>query len=552
MMIKKIVCLLLALGMVLSLAACGAGPDTGSTPNVSGAPDTATPTDAASTDTTAEQIRIETFIVGTTSEITTANRSEYNFDVISGTISQLAPVRLDENGDYQPLLCDYSTQDSKIWVFTIRDGMTWHDGTPVTAGDIEFTLKYLDAQKGGGYAELYSDIRVTSDTTVELELPEPNPRHLATLTTLRIFPKHVYAGIEDYTTVTNELANIGCGPYRYERFDTASGVVEFSAFDGYPDGQPAADTVILKLFDNEDTMYMSLKAEEIDMIYKYSGGVGAAVVDDLQASGNLTLMPISNTANSAVFIFNNNAVPGNDINIRKAIACAIDYDKFRELFGSEYAVESTAGFIPQGTYGYVETQTLTRDLEKAGQYLAEAGCSDTNGDGYVEYDGEKLSIVIMLRDDKPDHARYAELMLNNLAEIGIEIVLDVREVAAFRELTEQQRAQTAVITGLTAYGMGMNQGLASLYLWGENAMSYGQVYDEAYKALLDRAAAAAGMDEYKAIAADIQNYYAETIPAVALFWDAHIQAFNNRYSGFSVDGTFGILNVQTWATLSAN
>ena len=48
---------------------------------------------------------IDTFIIGTTAEITTANRSEYNFDVISGTLSQLAPVYIDGEGSYHPLLC---------------------------------------------------------------------------------------------------------------------------------------------------------------------------------------------------------------------------------------------------------------------------------------------------------------------------------------------------------------------------------------------------------------------------------------------------------------
>lgn len=532
MHMKKFTALLLALLMVFVLSACGKDK-----------------TDSNETKTSGEEI--DTFIVGTTAEIVTANRSEYNFDVISGALSQLAPVYLDADGNYQPLLCDYSTEDSKVWTLTVRDGMTWHDGEPVTADDIQFTLEYLDTQTDGGYAESYADIRVIDEKTIELELASPNPRQLSNLTTLRIMPKHIYEGVEDYTTVPNEQANIGCGPYQYTRFDADAGVVEFEAFAEYPDGVPAAKTVILKLYDNADTMYMALQKEEIDMVYKYSGGVDAAVISDLEDSGNLTLMPVSNTANAATFIFNNQVAPLNDVNIRKAIASAIDYAQFRTLFGSAYAVPSNAGFIPEGTFGYVETEELTRDLDAAKAYLKEAGCTDSDGDGIVEYQGEKVSIPIMLRDDKPDHARYAELIQSNLAEIGIEVTLDVQEVANFRELTEQKHAQSAVITGLTPFGMDKNQGMAALYLWGENAMGYGQVYDEAYKALLDRADACTNMEEYKEVAAEIQQYYAETIPAIALFWDAHVQAFNSRYSGFVVDGTFGILNAQTWLNLTA-
>lgn len=529
---KNLIALLLCACMAFTLAACGAN----STPSASETP---------------EAVSIDTFVVGTTAEILTANRSEYNFDVITGSMSQLAPVWVDENGEYHPLLCDWKTDDSKTWTLTVRDGMTWDDGQPVTAEDIKFTLEYMDTQTEGGYADTYADIRVIDEKTIELELPEANPRQLSNLTVLRIMPKHIYDGVEDYTTVPNEQANIGCGPYKFVRFDANAGVIEFTANENYPDGKPVAKNVIIKLFDNEDTMYMALKAIEIDMVYKYSGGVSASVISDLESTGNLTLMPVKNTANSAVLIFNNSTELFSNKDIRMAIVNAIDYDAFRTTFGSSYAVAANAGFIPEGTYGYVDTAQLKRDLDKAKEYLAAAGCEDSDGDGFVEFNGEKLSFPVMLRDDKPAHARYAEMLKNNLAEVGIDVTLDVREVASFRELTEKQQAQTAVITGLTAFGMAKNQGLASLYLWGENPMGYGQVSDEAYKKLLDKADATVSMDEYKEVAAEIQNYYAETMPAVALFWDSHVQAFNNRFSGFVVDGTFGIMNVQSWMSLTA-
>lgn len=534
---KKLMSLLLALVMVFALTACGSK----APPEVPSENPTGTPT---------APVSIDTLVVGTTAKIVTANRSEYNFDVISGTLSQLAPIYLDEAGEYKPLLCDFKTTDSKIWTLTVRDGMKWHDGTPVTAEDIAFTLTYLDTQTEGGYADSYADIKVIDDKNIELSLEKPNPRQLSSLTTLRIMPKHIYDGVADYTTVANEQANIGCGPYKFIRFDANAGVVEFAAVSDYADGKPSVNKIMLKLFDSADTMYMALKSGDVDMIYKYSGGVEPAVIADLEASGNLTLMPIKNTANSASLIFNNNTAPGNDVNIRRAIACAIDYAKFRELFGSSYSVPSTAGFIPVGTPGYVAKDELKRDVEKAKELLKTAGCTDSNGDGYVEYKGAKLTLPIMLRDDKPEHTRYAELLVNNLKEVGIEVVLDVQEVANFRTKTEKERSQVAVITGLTPFGMAKSQGMASLYLWGDYPMSYGQVYDEAYKTLLGKADAAANLEEYNAVAAEIQQYYADNIPAIALFWDSHVQAFSNSLEGFVVDGTFGIMNVQTWLNLT--
>lgn len=540
---KKALSFLLALAMLFALTACGgSGDDVGTAGDTAPAGD-GTPDGAPSR-------TIDTLIVGTAAEITAANRSEYNFDVITGTLSQLAPVWVDEAGEYHPLLCTYSTEDSKTWTFTVREGMTWHDGVPVAAEDIRFTLEYLDVQNGGGYADQYADIRVIDERTLELELETANPRQLSNLTTLRVLPRHIYEGVEDYTTVPNDQANIGCGPYRFVRFDGDAGVVEFAAWEDYPDGAPAARTVLLQLFDSTDTMYMALKAGDIDMVYAYAGGVAASVIPDLENAEGVALLPVQDTSNTATFIFNNSAAPGNDENVRRAVAAAIDYDKCRELFGTAYSTPSNAGFVPPGTLGYVDTPVLERDLEAAGEYLAASGYADTDGDGYVDKDGERLSLAVTLRSDRPEHARYAELLQSSLREAGIELTLDVQETAVFRELTEQRRAQQAVIVRLTAYGMGMDQGLASLYLWRENSMSYGQVYDKDFRALLDRAAAAADLETYRAAAADIQAYYAQHLPAIALFWDTYVQACSDRLEGFVVDGTFGYLNVQTWMNLT--
>ena len=123
---KKLFALLLVLCLLLT--ACSAAPVQES------AEPTAAPEETAAEETQPEETTApeedSVFIVGTTAEILTANRSEYNFDVISGTLSQLAPVWLDENGDYQPLLCDYATEDSKTWTLTVREGMTGTMGSP--------------------------------------------------------------------------------------------------------------------------------------------------------------------------------------------------------------------------------------------------------------------------------------------------------------------------------------------------------------------------------------------------------------------------------------
>lgn len=149
----------------------------------------------------AEQSEMDLLIVGMTTAIETANRSEYNFDVLSGTLAQLAPVRLDGENVYQPLLCDFDTEDYRIWTLTVKEGMTWHDGEPVTASDIRFTLEYLSEIEEGGYAADYENIEVLDERAIRLTLPRANVRFLSNLTTLRIIPEHIYKDVPAATTL---------------------------------------------------------------------------------------------------------------------------------------------------------------------------------------------------------------------------------------------------------------------------------------------------------------------------------------------------------------
>jgi len=495
-----------------------------------------------------EESKIDTLIVGTTMAIEKASRSDYYFDVLSGTLSQMALISVDENGEYHPLMANYETADSKTWTFTIIDGLTWHDGTPVTADDIKFTIEYLDEQDGG-YLAKYEDIVVLNDRQIQLVLKEANTRALSSLTAMRIIPKHIYEGVADMSTVSEELATIGCGPYKFVRFDKDAVVIEFSAYADYIGGTPNVDTILFKMYSNADTMNLALKAEEIDMVYYYAGGVGTTAAEDFLNNGNITISTVKDASNTAVFVFNNNTEPCNNILIRKAIAAAIDYDKFRELFGSEYSTPSRAGFIPEGTAGYIETDVLTRNLDAARAYLEEAGAVDSDKDGIVEYNGEPLTIELLIRSDKPIYERYGELLQSNLAEVGISVTLKIVDVAEFRSISEKEHTNQAMVSKFTAYGMSSGAGMGAIYMSADGSCAQGQITDEEYASIVNKLGSAVTMEEYYAAAKECQEYYAENMPAIALYWDCYIQAYNSKLSGFVTDGTCGILNMSTWFTI---
>lgn len=522
--------------MVLALlAACGA-------PSVSTPPTTPSQQPSPPKD---------TLIIGTATKVEKAGRDDYYFDVLSGTLSQMAPVKLTENGEFHPMAADFHSDDAKTWTFTIQEGLQWQDGVPVTAEDFQFTLDYLDREEPGKYLSKYESVQVLDERRLELVLKEANVRALADLTTLRLLPQHIYRDIPRLADATEQQATLGCGAYRFVAFDRAAGVLEFAANRDFGDGSQRMDKVLIKLYGNADTMYMALATGEIDMVYSYAGGVDPTTAQELAKSENLILTTLQDTGNTAVLVFNNNKAPWNDPLLRRAVYSGLDYDKFRELFGSPYSVPATAGFLPVGSLGYIDTEVNTRNLEESKRLLAQGGAVDSDGDGIVEYQGTPLTLELLLRNDKPIYQRYGELVQANLGEVGIDVALKLVEVPQFRSITEQEHTNDAMITKFTAFGMGMGAGCGSSYLDGRlTSNAQGQVMDVSFATIVDTLRSADSMEKYTAAAAECQRYYADTLPAIALYWDSYIQAYNSTLSGFVVDGTFGLLNMDTWFTLT--
>ncbi|MEG0942490.1 MAG: ABC transporter substrate-binding protein [Angelakisella sp.] len=535
----KIAAALLAIAMLAGCAPKTTAPDASSAPQITVTPEsTAAPT-----------IR-DTLIVGTTTKIEKAGRDDYFFDVLSGTLSQMALVKQLENGEFAPMAADYQTTDAKTWTFTIVEGLKWQDGTPVTANDFKFTLEYLDKQEEGKYLGKYEAVNVKDDRTLELVLKTPNIRALADLTTLRLIPQHIYKDIEKLADATEEQATLGCGAYKFVSFDRSAGVLEFVANRDFGSGKQRVERVLFKMYGNADTMYMALKTGELDMVYNYAGGVDPVAAEDLAKSENITLTTVKDIGNTAVLVFNNSKAPWSDLTLRMAVYHALDYDKFRELFGSPYSIPATAGFLPAGSLGYIDTAVNKRNLEESKRLLAQAGAADSNGDGILELSGKPLSIELLIRSDKPVYQRYGELIQANLKEVGIDVSLKLVEVPQFRSITEKEHTNDAMITKFTAFGMGMGGGVGTAYMDGRlTANAQGQVNSQDFYEVADALKSADTMEKYKKAAEDCQRYYAANVPAIALYWDSYIQAYNSKLSGFTVDGTFGILNMDTWFSM---
>ena len=559
---KKVGSLLLAVLMVLSLAACGKTPaEPTQTPSTQ--PSTETPTTEATEP--APTYAIDTLTVGTTAAIETAVFGEYNFDMLASGVSELPLVYQDTKGEYHPLLATYATEDAATWTYTIQDGMTWSDGAPVTAEDILFTLQYDQANGSANFeAQTGEDGKVTdakytgytlSDDkmSISLTLASPNVRELSNMTSFRVMPKHVY---EDKDTVTEAEGRITCGPYVLESFNKEAGTITFAVNEYYPQ-KPNVEKIVYQLFGNEDTMYLALQQGDIDMVWAYSTGVAGTYQDVLSTDTNVSLVNVAAANAPAVLAFNNAKGLFSDENLRQAVSYALNYEEFKTYFGSAYAEIPNRGFVPSTTVGYTDTEKLTTDTAKADEYMKAAGYTEKNADGfYVNADGAAAAFTLTVNAAKETHVGYAEMIKTQLEAFGIQVNLDAVDKDAYNAKTSNKFSENnitmeAAIYGYTAAGMGMDNGLGSIYVDGNHAVQGGcQVFDEAFSSILDELKAAKTIEEYYTGAAKLQDYYAAHMPLIALYWDNMMLAYSSKLDNVTVDAVFGLNNVNNWFSIT--
>ena len=553
---------MLAVLMVLSLAACGKTPaEPTQTPSTQ--PSTETPTTEATEP--APTYAIDTLTVGTTAAIETAVFGEYNFDMLASGVSELPLVYQDTKGEYHPLLATYATEDAATWTYTIQDGMTWSDGEPVTAEDILFTLQYDQANGSANFeAQTGEDGKVTeakytgytlSDDkmSISLTLASPNVRELSNMTSFRVMPKHVYEG---KNTVTEVEGRITCGPYVLESFNKEAGTITFAVNEYYPQ-KPNVEKIVYQLFGNEDTMYLALQQGDIDMVWAYSTGVAGTYQDVLSTDTNVSLVNVAAANAPAVLAFNNAKGLFSDENLRQAVSYALNYEEFKTYFGSAYAEIPNRGFVPSTTVGYTDTEKLTTDTAKADEYMKAAGYTEKNADGfYVNADGAAAAFTLTVNAAKETHVGYAEMIKTQLEAFGIQVDLDAVDKDAYNAKTSNKFSENnitmeAAIYGYTAAGMGMGNGLGSIYVDGNHAVQGGcQVFDEAFSSILDELKAAKTIEEYYTGAAKLQDYYAAHMPLIALYWDNMMLAYSSKLDNVTVDAVFGLNNVNNWFSIT--
>lgn len=328
--------------------------------------------------------------------------------------------------------------DATVWTIHLREGVTFHDGEPMTAEDVKFSLELAlnpDAatqfpsfsqltaghfvggeEYAAGDADEISGIRVVDDSTLELEFVAPNPRLPYSFVFAWVLPQHALADLDPVDFQTTDwfyTSAIGTGPFMHDEFVQD----QFWALVPNPDyfnGAPKLDRLINRYFADETSALLALEGGEIQFTY-----AGADVALRMQDDENIVLYSGPSGVTN-YFIFNLRNPAFEDDRVRQAFLYALDREAMADaIMGGTVELVPCIAALPGMHPPAEELNDYAYDPEMARQLLADAG-----------YDTSQEFEVVTYYDNQQAMDTLAAAQ-QFLAEVGINITPLVVDVPTY-------------------------------------------------------------------------------------------------------------------------
>jgi peptide/nickel transport system substrate-binding protein len=356
-------------------------------------------------------------------------------------------VALNADGELEGRLAERweHSPDCRTWTVHLRQGLRWHDGIPVTAHDVKFTLDLLSdpnvlyAQPGGFTVTVLDDItyRIEYHHLLADEIGKGSPLDNYTV----YYPKHLLEHLdpEDFGTWEFWSQPVGNGPYRYVR-QLPQTMIEFEANPDYYREKPSIEHVILKFTEADVTELLSGNVDAVNFVTR--GSLLALSEDDrFQAYHS------SNPRHNRVIAWNLRNKMFRDASVRRALTLAIDRVELRQVLNMPAELPIFDIPLSGGQYRRGEVpDPLPYDPERARQLLQGAGWRDGDGDGVRDRDGRPFRFTLLT----PGHwgrERKAVYIQSQLRRVGIDLQVQTMDwMVVLQRVTASQFEAALFVT----------------------------------------------------------------------------------------------------------
>jgi peptide/nickel transport system substrate-binding protein len=334
--------------------------------------------------------------------------------------------------------------DGVTYTFHLNQNATWHDGVPVTAADVVFSMDALASPDSasaytGAFNDAVASYRAIDDYTVELVANEPLYSFLYEIA-IWVVPQHIWGEIpfaewktHPITTGQDPAQVIGSGPFRFQEW-TPGERVSLVRNDDYFGKVPYIDEYVMQIWPDQTAIVNAFLNNEVDFTALEPADVAA--VEGTEGVEIATY----DTRNFNYIEYNLNpemTTLFQDQAVRQALFFAIDREAIVNDLLLGYATVAQ-GTQPVISYAYAPEEvniTYAYDPDRARALLAEAGWTDTNGDGTVDKDGQEMAFELLYGSGSPTTDQIVAYIQDAWAAIGVGMTPQALEFSALIEAT---------------------------------------------------------------------------------------------------------------------
>jgi peptide/nickel transport system substrate-binding protein len=453
--------------------------------------------------------------------------------------------------------------DGKTITLMLRDDIVWSDGAPITSADFKFTYEMLladgNAVSSRSPYDLMESLETPDERTVVVTFSEPYAPWQSDLFSgsagISIIPAHILQPVYDAegtidTADWNKAPTVGCGPFVFEEWQSGS-FARFVANDNFWRGRPKLDELFFRFVPDDASMIAALVAGDGDVgtFFSYSD------LPQLEAAGIKILNSFSGYNEG--WYFNLHPEKGNpalkDVKVRQAIALAFNREKLvQDLLLGRTGVAATDWDNSPWVDPSIEPWPY--DPERAKALLAEAGWTDTNGDGTVDKDGVELVLKYgtTSREIRTDTQAVAQ---QDLAQVGIKLDLQSFDSDIFFSSYAEDGPSANFSLDIIEYSDSPSFPDPNASVWrcaeipsdeSPAGVNGSGLCDEKLEALFVKQETQVDFAERQQTFYEITRYIYENVYWLGLWEDPDLFGFSERILNVKMSGATAFFNVAEW------
>lgn len=436
------------------------------------------------------------------------------------------------------------SKDHLELTFKLRDDVLWTDGVKTTAHDVKFTHeRQVDPAIGWSaikWKEHIKEVVVIDDYTVKYVFGKLYPYQLMDAAVGSILPKHLLEKIPPAEWKSHEFNRkpVGNGPYKLKEWK-ANQFIEIEANDKFYRGRPPLNRIIFKVLPDQENLVLQLKSGDIDLME----GVPPRFYKELSKVKHLTAQ-VYPSRNYSYIGWNLTKPLFQSKKVRHALTMAIDRQEIINALFFEFG-EVCKGPVSPIIWAFnPELPAFPFDPSKAKQLLAEEGWKDTDGDGWLDKNGQRFEFSLKTNKGNQIREDIAVIVQDQLKKVGIKVNPTFLEWTIFSGDMNKKNFEASI----AGWSVGLKMEMTTIFHSKSipdkfNFVSYA---NPEFDRLNDAAAMEMDREKAKAMWFKAQELIVDDQPYTFLYIPKQINFVHNRFKNVQMETVAWQYNLEQW------